>query len=147
MSQTLKYPPSPQLEVAGHALEEGEYSLPLQPKEGVACQALPNNDAIVVLDLELTPELIQEGMARDVIRVVQQARKEAGLHVADRIRLTLPIEGEWRDAVEAFREYVCDQTLATELSLGEQAAESSAFEHAAKLGGQDTRVGVSRVEQ
>ena len=130
--------------VAGQALEEGEYSLTLQPKPGIVCQALPGNDAIVVLDLVLTPELVQEGMARDVVRAVQQARKDAGLHVADRIRLHLPLEGEWREAVEAFRAYVSEQTLASELALdGEPAAGLSL--HPATLGGRELRIGVARV--
>ena len=131
------------VEVAGQKLEEGEYSLTLEPKPGIVCQALPRNDAIVVLDLELTPALIQEGMARDVVRVVQQARKEAGLHVSDRIRLRLPLEGEWREAVEGFRDYVAEQTLATELILGD-AGPGGGFEYPAKLGGHEVRVGVER---
>jgi isoleucyl-tRNA synthetase len=145
------------VEVAGTLLDEGEYSLTLQPREGIACQALPGNDSIVVLDLELTPELIEEGMARDVVRVVQQARKEAGLHVADRIRLVLPLTGAWRSAVENFRNYVSEQTLASELLLeslpdaaaqgGLQEAEGPAsgpFVHAAELGGEPVSIRLER---
>jgi len=137
------------VEVAGFELSEDEYSLTLSPREGVACHALPGNDAIVVLDLELTPALIHEGMARDVVRVVQQARKEAGFHVADRIRLVLPLEGEWRDAVESFRDYVAEQTLATELVVGEVEAgalggRSDLFQHPANLGGKEVLIGVER---
>ncbi len=131
------------VEVAGEALQEGEYSLTLSPKDGVACQALPRNDAIVVLDLELTPELVQEGMARDVVRVVQQARKEAGLDVADRIHLALPLAGDWRSAVERFEGYVCEQTLATRLELG-AGDDDAMFRYAAKLGGQEIELALRR---
>ena len=43
---------------------------------------------VVVLDTDVTPELAAEGAARDLIRLVQQARRDAGLHVSDRITLT-----------------------------------------------------------
>ena len=105
------------VEVEGFALQEGEYELLLQPKEGVACEPLPTSDAIVVLDLELTPELVAEGRARDVVRAVQQARKEADLHVSDRIRLALDLPDDWQRDVEQFADYVREQTLATELDL------------------------------
>jgi isoleucyl-tRNA synthetase len=131
------------VEVAGEALEEGEFSLTLSPKEGVACQALPRGGAIVVLDLELTPELVQEGMARDLVRVVQQARKEAGLHVSDRIRLVVPVEGEWRDAAEAFRDYVGEQTLASELEIGGGEVDGL-FLYPAKLGGAEVEIALGR---
>ncbi len=145
------------VELAGTVLEDGEFSLTVEPREGIACQALPGNDAIVVLDLQLTPELIEEGMARDVVRVVQQARKEAGLHVADRIRLVLPLDDEWRNAVEHFRDYVSEQTLASALvlapaattpseDLGAEASPSNlyAHTHTARLGGHEVRIGLER---
>ena len=139
-----------QVEVAGHLLGADEFSLTLSPKEGISCQALPGNEAIVVLDLELTPELVSEGQARDVVRVVQQARKEAGLHVADRIRLVLPLPEDWRAAVEAFQGYVCEQTLAEELSLAAPGDAPPLLEglhrHSAKLGGQEVSIGVGRLE-
>jgi isoleucyl-tRNA synthetase len=139
------------VEVAGHVLEAGEFSLTLSPREGIACRALPGNEAIVVLDLELSPELVAEGRARDVVRVVQQARKEAGLHVADRIRLVLPLPEDWREAVEAFRSYVSEQTLASELLLprpGEEGSPLSGLHlHPAKLGGQEVTIGLERSEQ
>ena len=139
-------PEEGQVEVAGTVLEAGEFSLTLSPREGIACQALPGNDAIVVLDLALTPELVEEGMARDVVRAVQQARKEAGLHVADRIHLELPLPEDWRRAVENFREYVSEQTLAIELILGPpgpgEADTPNMRIHPAQLGGQEVHIGL-----
>ena len=131
------------VEVAGHRLEDAEYDLTLTPKEGVACHALPGNDAIVVLDLELTPELVEEGMARDVIRVIQQARKEAGLHVADRIDLHLGLDGEWQAAVDRFRADVSEATLATSLSFGLPAAGAD-YVHSAEVGGESVEIGLNR---
>jgi isoleucyl-tRNA synthetase len=133
------------IEVAGHLLEEGEYSLLLQPRDGVACEPLPSNDAIVALDLRLSQELLQEGQARDVVRVVQQARKLAELHISDRIRLELALPEDWREAVERFRDYVSEQTLANQLEIREQLAGEGLFVHEATLAGQPIRVGVARI--
>ncbi len=133
------------ISVAGHQLEEAEYSLTLSPRDGVVCQALPGNDAIAVLDLELDPELIQEGQARDVVRAVQQARKEAGLEITERIRLILPIEGEWREAVERFEAYIREQTLAAEVKLETPPNISDFHQHPAQLGGETIRIGIQRL--
>jgi len=133
------------IEVAGQLLEEGEYSLLLQPRDGVACEPLPSNDAIVALDLRLSQELLQEGQARDVVRVVQQARKLAELHISDRIRLELALPEDWREAVERFRDYVSEQTLANQLEIREQLAGEGLFVHEATLAGQPIRVGVARI--
>jgi len=133
------------IEVAGQLLEEGEYSLLLQPRDGVACEPLPSNDAIVALDLRLSQELLQEGQARAVVRVVQQARKLAELHISDRIRLELALPEDWREAVERFRDYVSEQTLANQLEIREQLAGEGLFVHEATLAGQPIRVGVARI--
>jgi isoleucyl-tRNA synthetase len=69
----------------------------------------------VVLDTAPTPELVREGLARDVIRAVQQARKDAGLDVSDRIALTLAGSEVVRAAVEAHQSLVTGETLSTSL--------------------------------
>ncbi|MAE95285.1 MAG: isoleucine--tRNA ligase [Deltaproteobacteria bacterium] len=134
------------VEVAGHRLEPGEYDLLLQPREGVACQALPSNDMIAVLDFSMTESLVREGKARDLVRVVQQARREAGLHVSDRIQLGLTLPDAYRDAVSDFHDYVVSNTLATELSVGGGVDGDGAFLHEADLGGEAVQVRILRAE-
>ncbi|MEQ4206105.1 isoleucine--tRNA ligase [Actinopolymorpha sp. B9G3] len=104
----------------GVALREGEYELRLVPSDPESSAALPGDAGVVVLDTEVTPDLTAEGVARDVIRVVQQARRAAGLDVSDRIRLVVdsPDSGV-RTAVEAHRDLVTGETLATELEFGD----------------------------
>ncbi len=74
----------------GLALVEGEYTLETVVEGGsggsLATAMLPGG-GFVVLDTEVTPELAREGIARDLVRAVQQARKDAGLEVSDRILL------------------------------------------------------------
>ena len=120
-------------EVGGVTLDEDEFAMRLQPKEGVASQALSSNDAVLVLDTEVTPELEQEGLARDLVRLVQQARKEAGLHVADRIELRIAATGDVLAALEKFRGYIAEQTLATSIEFGEPDGDMHRGE--GKLGG------------
>ena len=69
----------------------------------------------VALELELTDELRQEGLARELVRVVQDARKAAGLEVSDRIELGIVADGEIAAARDAFAELIVGETLATAL--------------------------------
>ena len=63
----------------------------------------------------MTPELAREGLARDLVRAVQQARKDAGLEVSDRITLAVGGDDEVAAAVEAHRDLVAGETLAEEV--------------------------------
>lgn len=80
------------VEAAGERLLPGEYALRLRPLDDEAARVLPADAGVVVLELALTPELEGEGAARDLVRLVQQARKDADLHVSDRIELRLGLE-------------------------------------------------------
>ena len=104
----------------GVELRQGEYELRLVPAAPESSAALPGSVGVVVLDTEVTPELAAEGVARDLVRVVQQARRDAGLDVSDRIRLVVESgDDEVRGAVEAHRDLVAGETLAAELVFGE----------------------------
>ena len=102
----------------GVGLAEGEYTLETvvdssRTGEGHAVGVLPGG-GFVVLDTVVTPELAALGLARDVVRVVQQARRDAGLAVGDRIRLTVAAQGEAWDAVVAHQDLVMTETLAVQ---------------------------------
>lgn len=104
----------------GLALVEGEYELETVVAEGentadTAVSVLPGG-GFLVLDTKLTDELEAEGTARDVIRAVQQARKDAGLNVSDRIELTLAADEKTVAAVRSFEELVAGETLAESVS-------------------------------
>ncbi|HEX5950192.1 MAG TPA: isoleucine--tRNA ligase [Actinomycetota bacterium] len=72
----------------------------------------------VALELDLTPELRREGLARELVRLVQDARKAADLDVSDRIVLGIDAGGELRDAVAEHRDAVARETLAVEVRDG-----------------------------
>ncbi len=75
--------------------------------------------ATVALDLDLTPELRRAGLARDAIRLVQEARKNSGLEVTDRIRLRYqPHREETARALAEHRAFVADEVLATDCAEG-----------------------------
>jgi isoleucyl-tRNA synthetase len=103
----------------GVELAEGEYSLRLVPADPERSAPLPGDVGVVVLDTTLTAELEAEGLARDVVRAVQQARKDAGLDVADRIVLTISADGAAADAVRTHRAFLAEETLATEVIFGD----------------------------
>jgi isoleucyl-tRNA synthetase len=83
-------------------------------------------------------------VARDVVRAVQQARREAGLHVSDRIRLALELPADWRGAAEQFRDYIAEQTLATEIALGAPPADAGFSSHRSEMSGESLQVALRR---
>jgi len=103
--------------VDGTPLEEGEFELVLASADPAAAVAFLTGGGFVVLDTAVTPDLEAEGLARDVIRVVQQARKDAGLDVSDRIALTVVGDPAAVDAVAAHRDLIAGETLATTLDV------------------------------
>jgi isoleucyl-tRNA synthetase len=106
------------------ALVAGEYELVTVAEAGtgapgaaeLAAAVLPSG-GFVVLDLVLDDALRAEGFARDAVRVVQDARKAAGLQVSDRIRLTLDVPAAGVDAVRTHQEFIATETLATEVVI------------------------------
>jgi len=137
--------PDGSIDVEGEILAGDDFSIGLEARAGVACQPLAANDAIVILDLAIDEALAHEGVARDVVRAVQQVRREAGLHVSDRIHLALDLPADWRDAAQRFRAYIAEQTLATELTF-DAAPEGAGFSsHAAEMSGESLRVALRRV--
>jgi isoleucyl-tRNA synthetase len=101
--------------VGDHTLADDEFDLALVPLDGVAAAPLPGNRAVVVLDTEVTPELAAEGHARDLVRLVQQTRKDRDLQVTDRIELRLALPQPLVDDLQDHLEWIKGQVLATSL--------------------------------
>jgi len=106
----------------GLALVDGEYTLEAvvgSAAEGAATGLLPGG-GFVVLDTVVTPGLAEEGLARDLVRAVQQARRDAGLDVTDRIELVVTGSPAVLTAARAHEELVAGETLATSYDVGEE---------------------------
>jgi isoleucyl-tRNA synthetase len=107
-------------------LDPDDFTVTETPREGWAVAAEPG--LTVALDLTMTPELRRAGLAREAIRLVQEARKTAGLAVTDRIALTwqaLPAAGD--ELALALREHagqVAAEVLATSYEEGTPAGET-----------------------
>jgi isoleucyl-tRNA synthetase len=104
----------------GLVLEDGEYTLETVASggEGSVTGLLPGG-GFVVLDTGVTPDLEAEGVARDLVRAVQQARRDAGLEVGDRIDLTISASASAADAARTHADLIRRETLATSLEIRE----------------------------
>lgn len=106
-------------------LEGGEYEVTKRIEEADAdaqkntASAILPTGGFVILDLALTDDLVAEGYARDAIRVVQDARKAAGLDVTDRIDLTLTVPADDVAKVKQFADLITKETLAVSFNVVE----------------------------
>ena len=73
----------------------------------------------VALDLEITPALRSEGLAREVVKRIQGFRKESGFEITDRIAVTLQSQPQLREAVEAYADYIASQVLADTITFAD----------------------------
>jgi isoleucyl-tRNA synthetase len=120
------------IEVADRTLPLSQEDVVIQREEKENLKILNEGSLTVALDPEITEELRQEGMVRDLIRQVQNLRKEKGFDVADRIRLSLAGSDDLKESVENNEDYLMGETLALsvdwspavsdaeEVSLGEE---------------------------
>jgi isoleucyl-tRNA synthetase len=111
--------PEGALVAAGIELLDSEYERRLVAKDPGAAAELPGGSGLVLLDTAVTAELAAEGVARDLVRVVQQARRDAALEVTDRIELTVAAPGEVVEAVQAHEKFLAEETLAVSVAYGD----------------------------
>jgi isoleucyl-tRNA synthetase len=97
---------------AGIPLLDGEFTERLVAADPTETAALPGGSGLVVLQTALSPDLIAEGIARDLVRVAQQARKQAGLDVTDRVALTIDAPDAVRAAAREHERFIAGEVLA-----------------------------------
>jgi isoleucyl-tRNA synthetase len=107
---------SGQLMIADETLELDEFALKLEPKNIEGAKALSNSDCVVILKMEITSELYSEGLARDLVRFIQQARKDSGLDISDRIEIKIEFEAgaekeALQNAIAQHKDFINQQTL------------------------------------
>jgi isoleucyl-tRNA synthetase len=115
-----------------------EVEVKAQAKEGFA--VAEEGAYVAALVTELTAELVQEGLAREFVRRVQDLRKSAALDVADRIDLFVEASAGLRSALEAHKDYVTTETLTSAMKFAAPPAEASVAEDS--FDGETVKVGV-----
>ena len=103
--------------VGSAVLERGEFEMKVVPEDERTTRPLPGNAGVIVLDISVTPELELEGRARDLIRALQQARREMGLDVTDRIVVHLAGGEELAAVLGTHGEMIREQVLAVEMDV------------------------------
>ncbi len=98
------------------ALSREEVEVRLRPKPGWT--SANDQGVVVVLSTELTPELVTEGLAHDIVRLIQDRRKEIGCEYTDRIEVGIVTDsGEMQRAVLEYRDYIQHETLAVKIGF------------------------------
>ncbi len=104
---------------AGLELLEGEYTLRLRPIDERSSRVLSDGEAVVSLDIGTDAELESEGAARDLVRLVQQARREAGFEVSDRMALSIWAAPDAVRMLDRWKDYIAAETLSVDTALYE----------------------------
>ena len=105
-------------EVEGTEIELTLEDLDIQAEDIPGWLVASESGLTVALDITITEALRSEGIARELINRIQNFRKESGLDVTDKIKLTIASTTEIQQAVEANKTYICDEVLATEVNFG-----------------------------
>jgi isoleucyl-tRNA synthetase len=134
-------------------LEPSEVLVETREREGYA--VAQEGGLVVAFDTELTEELLREGIARDLVRVVNDMRKSAGFDVSDRIALTYKVAGasdggdgveSLRGALAGHRDYLKAETLADEMQEAGETTEG-AYVQEESFGGAKVMLGIKRLEK
>lgn len=114
--QVLEHELTPEeIEIAYESLDEGAGHREVEANQGI----------VVLLDTEITPELMREGYARDIVRSIQNLRKEADLNVSDRIKVGLTTDAkDIQEAIAEHIDYIQKETLAVEVQAEKLSSES-----------------------
>jgi isoleucyl-tRNA synthetase len=122
-------------------LEPDEIEVVAAARPGLA--TAEQDGYVVGVATALSPDLVTEGLARDLVRRVQQLRKDSGLDITDRIRLVIDAPEPIHSAVLAWQDFVAGETLATDLTLGSVAADLAI--DSGEIDGVPVTLGLARV--
>jgi len=131
--------------LAGVIIDKNDFVLNLVPHHQERALPLSSNQMVIELDIQLTPELIAEGRARDVVRAVQQARKEGDFNISDRIKIFLDTDQETIAACNFHLSYLTQQTLADSVSFKLDEAPKSGFNSKGQLENGELSIVISKV--
>jgi isoleucyl-tRNA synthetase len=110
-----------QIEAGGKSFELNKDQIVVQQSGAAGFAVAESGGYLAALKTELSEALIQEGLAREVVRRVQQLRKDADLDIADRIAVIYQASAGLQAAIENFRDYIMSETLSSSLAAGDTA--------------------------
>ena len=110
------------IELEGTLVQLEPEAFLIEAKSPTGYAAIEEQGYLAALNTQLTPELVQEGLARQTIRLLQEARRKAGLAISDRIHLGLQTSGVVLEALKTHRETIKGEVLATEVGFDAIAA-------------------------
>ena len=129
------------VQVGSHVLEGNEFSIHLEANEGITAGALATSNGVVILDTNVTEELINEGRARDTVRAIQEARKTQNLVVTDRIQVIIDAPESIQQAIDTHLPYIADQVLA--VSIDFKAVDTEMMVHQGNIDGESISISLS----
>ncbi len=112
------------VEVAGQDYELVREDVEISAEDMSGWSVSSEGALTVALDITVTPELMLEGVARDLVRSIQNLRKESGFMITDRINVVLPDNDNNRACIGSFKQYIATQVLAENITLGDALAVS-----------------------
>jgi isoleucyl-tRNA synthetase len=132
------------VEAAGQEFELGPDDVLVQTESRGGLAVASDKGITVAVDTKLTPQLIREGYARDLVRALNNMRKEAGFDISDRIIVAYEADGEAATAVRDFSDYIKQETLSIQIEPGKM--DHASYEGWIDVGGQDILLAISRAE-
>jgi isoleucyl-tRNA synthetase len=132
------------VEAGGQVFELGPDDVLVQTESRGGLAVASDKGVTVAIDTTLTPELLREGIARDVVRALNNMRKEAGFDISDRILVAYKADGEAAAAIRDFSDYIQQETLSVQLDPGTM--QNPTFESRIDLGREDVLIALRRAE-
>ena len=129
------------VELGDFVLEPSDLLVSMQGKPGFA--AAEDSGYAAAITTEITPELADEGLARELVRRIQEMRKDAGFEISDRIRLTFEGDEDVARVMRSWHDYIAQETLAG--SVEASAPPPVAHTQEQEIEGRKVRLGVERV--
>lgn len=131
------------IKIADMELDKEYYSLNLVPKNQDNSAVVSGYNIVVELDMNITRDLELEGIIRDMVRAVQQSRKDANLYIADKIDLYLNTnDNEMIEAISKYSNYLKEQTLSDNLFINKNSNNQFSFD--LKINGNDLKISFNK---
>ena len=117
------------LYIADVELDDNLFNVVYKTKNGVKAMQCKNFNLLVMIDTELTHELIIEGLSRDIVRIVQQTRKNNNYDISDKINIVFyTTDAIYNEVLSIWNDYICNQTLAETIKIENKIDDNNCFD-------------------